>query len=190
MNLKIVVCKLTSLLSRPRCLKAVPLTNCIDVKLRVIYVSESTYSQITPSNDNVFIGYVLLKNHMITIPGIYDQTTTLHESGNGIHTTSSVYMPRLVIQKQRDDGELSENIVNMIIYWFAHISRGIARKWLCCIIFACFNKYVMINLCHTWVWNHGICKCVIVCARSHMLIVRRKMMPTTTMTYFTFSCGN
>ena len=35
-------------------------------------------------------------------------------------------------------------------------------------------------LYHTWVWNHGICMCVIVRPRSHMLIVLKKVIPDTT----------
>ena len=45
-------------------------------------------------------------------------------------------------------------------------------------------------LYHTWVWNRGICRCVIVRPRSHMLIVRRKIVPITTTKCFTFSRGN
>ena len=35
-------------------------------------------------------------------------------------------------------------------------------------------------LYHTWVWNRGICMCVIVRPRSHMLIVLKKVIPDTT----------
>ena len=41
-----------------------------------------------------------------------------------------------------------------------------------------------------WLWNYLICSCVIVRQRSHMLIVRRKMVPATATKYFTFSFGN
>ena len=34
-------------------------------------------------------------------------------------------------------------------------------------------------LYHTWVWNRGICMCVIVRPRSHMLIVLKKVIPDT-----------
>ena len=37
-----------------------------------------------------------------------------------------------------------------------------------------------IILYHTWVWNRGICMCVIVRPRSHMLIVLKKVIPHTT----------
>ena len=37
-----------------------------------------------------------------------------------------------------------------------------------------------IRLYHTWVWNRGICMCVIVRPRSHMLIVLKKVIPDTT----------
>ena len=36
------------------------------------------------------------------------------------------------------------------------------------------------SLYHTWVWNRGICMCVIVRPRSHMLIVLKKVIPDTT----------
>ena len=36
-----------------------------------------------------------------------------------------------------------------------------------------------IGLYHTWVWNRGICMCVIVRPRSHMLIVLIKVIPDT-----------
>ena len=35
-------------------------------------------------------------------------------------------------------------------------------------------------LYHKWVWNRGICMCVIVHPRSHMLIVLKKVIPDTT----------
>ena len=43
----------------------------------------------------------------------------------------------------------------------------------------CSGSIVVIlhTLYHTWVWNRGICRCVIVRPRSHMLIVRRKIVP-------------
>ena len=40
------------------------------------------------------------------------------------------------------------------------------------------SKYIL--LYHTWVWNRGICMCVIVRPRSHMLIVLKKVIPDTT----------
>ena len=43
-----------------------------------------------------------------------------------------------------------------------------------------------VMLYHTWVWNPGICRSVIMHPWSHMLIVRRKIVPTTAMKYFTF----
>ena len=36
------------------------------------------------------------------------------------------------------------------------------------------------HLYHTWVWNRGICMCVIVRPRSHMLIVLKKVIPDST----------
>ena len=39
-------------------------------------------------------------------------------------------------------------------------------------------KYQLLH--HTWVWNRGICKCVIVRPRSHMLIVLKKVILDTT----------
>ena len=42
---------------------------------------------------------------------------------------------------------------------------------------------------HTWVWNRGICRRVIVRPRSHILVMRRRIMPITTIQYFTFSLG-
>ena len=45
-------------------------------------------------------------------------------------------------------------------------------------------------LYHTWVWNREICRCVIVRPRSHMLIVRRKIVPIKTIKYFIFSWCN
>ena len=44
-------------------------------------------------------------------------------------------------------------------------------------------------LYHTWVSNLGICRHVIMRPWSHMLIVRRKIVPSTAMKYFTFSLG-
>ena len=48
----------------------------------------------------------------------------------------------------------------------------------------CFLKYKTVvrppPLYHTWVWNRGICMCVIVRPRSHMLIVLKKVIPDTT----------
>ena len=67
-------------------------------------------------------------------------------------------------------------------------SCSVCIKWrlvlhkICIIMTAC--------LYHTWVWNRGICRCVIVRPRSHMLIVRRKIVPITTTKCFTFSWGN
>ena len=40
--------------------------------------------------------------------------------------------------------------------------------------------YVTNFLYHTWVWNRGICMCVIVRPRSEMLVVLRKVTPATT----------
>ena len=42
-----------------------------------------------------------------------------------------------------------------------------------------FNSY-------TLVWNREICRCVIVRPRSHMLIVRRKIVPFKTIKYYIF----
>ena len=39
---------------------------------------------------------------------------------------------------------------------------------------------LQIILYHTWVWNLGICMCVIVRPRSHMLIVLKKVIPDRT----------
>ena len=64
-----------------------------------------------------------------------------------------------------------------------------------------------VNILKIWVWRPTsvilrhlissiisylgmICKRVIVRPRSHMLIVRRKLVPTTAMKYFTFSLGD
>ena len=38
----------------------------------------------------------------------------------------------------------------------------------------------LLVLYHTWVRNRGICMCVIVRPRSHMLIVLKKVIPDTT----------
>ena len=43
-----------------------------------------------------------------------------------------------------------------------------------------FEWWWSVPLYHTWVWNRGICMCVIVRPRSHMLIVLKKVIPDTT----------
>ena len=50
---------------------------------------------------------------------------------------------------------------HLFIYIYTHIC---VQVWF----------VVYISLYHTWVWNHGICRCVIMRPRSHMMIVRRK----------------
>ena len=42
------------------------------------------------------------------------------------------------------------------------------------------NDMTFYRLYHTWVWNRGICMCVIVRPRSHMLIVLKKVIPDST----------
>ena len=47
-------------------------------------------------------------------------------------------------------------------------------------VYLCIIKSYFQILYHTWVWNRGICMCVIVRPRSHMLIVLKKVIPDTT----------
>ena len=90
-------------------------------------------------------------------------------------------------------------------YWTSGASFFCAPQWLsflfkpdtclwtlitCCVATCLyFVRIIFKFLYHNWVWNRGICRRVIVCPRSHMLIARRKIVPTTTIKCFTFSLG-
>ena len=132
---------------------------------------------------------------------IHSQTAMLHRWGLGI---DKQFHPHFIIMKiatliHNDFKQIKwhskmvgwrksrNSIPPKVVVIFHH------REWSTCLL----NNWVeeiygySYILCHIWVWNHGICWSVLVCPRSPMLIMRRKINSAYhKIEYFTFSFGD
>ena len=69
---------------------------------------------------------------------------------------------------------------NVCAYCPSNIETGHGNTWYIALIRTVGLSAIYGDLYHNWVWNRGICMCVIVRPRSHMLIVLKKVIPDTT----------